>query len=926
MRQLDTSPLARYGIALAAIGIAIGLRYALQPWLGPTFPLATMFTAIAFVVWRAGWGPALLTTVGGWAAANFVFRGGVGFFGGLTLAELIGFLTYLIATIPIIVLGEAMTRARRALEADHAQLSTTNVALANKVEAQSLLAAIVASSEDAIVSKTLDGVITSWNRGAERLFGWSAAEAIGASIQLIVPAESRDQARGFLERVRRGERIEHLDVSRLRKDGSRIHVSISISPVYDRHGHIIGASKTARDVTSRRQWEEGLVRSEEAQRLLVGIHDATRGLDDPAGVMREIVTRVGRHFDVTRCAYGEVDVNQNQILITPGYTKDLPTVAGRYPLDVFGPPLIDELKAGRTAVIDDVRHSPLTDTDTARETYARMRIGSLICVPLVRGGQLIAILVMCDSTRRAWQPGDAPLLEQVAERTLFAVDSARAAQELREQRDVMHLAMKFARMGAWTRDLVLDRMWLSPELAEIMGVTPTPGTMDRAPLLSVLQPKEIERLQTEINAAIAEHRDYTLEFEFRHGTSGEWRWAESRGRAVYGPDGKPTMLYGLGMDVTERHRAVEALQEADRRKDEFLATLAHELRNPLAPISSGLQILRSAKDPKQAAMAVDIMERQVGQMVRLVDDLLDVARITTGKVEIHSEPIDLALAVDDAIETSAPIFTQRGQQFTADKPERPVFVNGDRTRLAQVFANLLNNSARYSDPGQSITLTIERDGDDAVVRVRDNGIGIRPDLLPRVFEMFRQVDRERGRSRGGLGIGLSLVKRIVDMHGGVVIARSDGLNHGSEFTVRLPALSADQVIVARNASASNGRLPRRKILVVDDNEDAAESLAALLTLGGHETRMAHDGQVAFAQAAQFQPDVVFLDIGMPALDGHETARRIRQQPWGKDMVLIALTGWGQHEDRRRSQEAGFNHHLVKPADPAAVAELLASLN
>jgi CheY-like chemotaxis protein len=312
-------------------------------------------------------------------------------------------------------------------------------------------------------------------------------------------------------------------------------------------------------------------------------------------------------------------------------------------------------------------------------------------------------------------------------------------------------------------------------------------------------------------------------------------------------------------------------------------------------------------------------------MVRLVDDLLDVARITTGKVEIQPEPIDLALAVDDAIETSTPIFTQRNQQFTAHKPDRPVFVNADRTRLAQVFANLLNNSARYSEPGQSIVLTIERDGDEAVVRVRDNGIGIHPDMLPRVFEMFRQVDREGGRSRGGLGIGLSLVKRIVDMHGGIVVARSEGLDRGSEFIVRLPVLDSSHVVVNGTATAAPGRLPKRKILVVDDNQDAAESLAALLNIGGHETRMAHDGHVAFAQAEQFQPDVVFLDIGMPTLDGHETARRIRQQPWGKDMVLIALTGWGQSEDRRRSRDAGFNHHLVKPADPTAVAELLASL-
>jgi CheY-like chemotaxis protein len=242
-----------------------------------------------------------------------------------------------------------------------------------------------------------------------------------------------------------------------------------------------------------------------------------------------------------------------------------------------------------------------------------------------------------------------------------------------------------------------------------------------------------------------------------------------------------------------------------------------------------------------------------------------------------------------------------------------------------VFSNLLNNASKYSEPGQEIVLTFEQAGDDAVIRVRDSGIGIHPEMLPRVFEMFRQADGTGGRSRGGLGIGLSLVKRILDIHGGTITAASEGLGHGSEFIVRLPAIDASRVAAGGLADAAKSLLPRRRILVVDDNADAAESLAALLEISGHETRLAHDGHDAVAQAQQFQPDVVFLDIGMPLLDGHETAKLIRQQPWGRQMVLVALTGWGQSEDRRRSKDAGFNHHLVKPADPTVVAKLLASL-
>jgi PAS domain S-box-containing protein len=577
--------------------------------------------------------------------------------------------------------------------------------------------------------------------------------------------------------------------------------------------------------------------------------------------------------------------------------------------------------------IDDVRTDPFTDTPAAKQTYAAMEIVSMIVVPLLRSGRLVAILVIADNKPRRWTPDEARLLEQVAERTVFAVESARAAEALRENRDVLRLAMAAGRMGVWSRDLVTNSMWWSPELARILGFDPevTPATRELA--YSTFHPDDLPKVTRAVEEAVRERREFSIAVRFKHASTGEYRWIEAKGKAEYSADGTPQTVFGLGIDITERQRAVEALQEADRRKDEFLATLAHELRNPLAPISSGLHILRTAQSPEQSATALTIMERQVSQMVRLVDDLLDVARITTGKVDLRSEPIDLAMAIRDAVETTAPGLGQQPAAITVNAPAQPVFVNADRTRLAQVFANLLNNSAKYSEPGQPISVTFDRDGEQAVIRVRDAGIGIHPDMLPRVFEMFRQADRTGGRSRGGLGIGLSLVKRIVELHGGTVTAHSAGLGQGSEFVVRIPAIDA---VHARprgkmNTSANGQRAPRR-ILVVDDNADAAESLAALLSINGHETCLAHDGLDAVKQAERFLPDVVFLDIGMPALDGHETAKLIRQQPWGKGMVLIALTGWGQSEDRRRSKDAGFNHHLVKPADPAVVETLLASLD
>ena len=279
----------------------------------------------------------------------------------------------------------------------------------------------------------------------------------------------------------------------------------------------------------------------------------------------------------------------------------------------------------------------------------------------------------------------------------------------------------------------------------------------------------------------------------------------------------------------------------------------------------------------------------------------------------------------DAVETSRPLLEKNGQPLTVSLPDTPVHANADRTRLAQVFANLLNNSAKFSDRGQPISIALAREGDDAVVRVRDAGVGIAADALPKIFDMFGQADGDGSRKSGGLGIGLSLVKRITEMHGGTVAAHSGGVGRGSEFVVRIPATAGQRPAAHHEQPAISIPLLKRRILVVDDNTDAAESLAALLSINGHETRLAHDGLQAVEEAKEFKPDVVFLDIGMPTLDGHETARRIRQEPWGKNMVLVALTGWGQSEDRRRSQEAGFNHHLVKPADPTVVAKLISSL-
>lgn len=371
----------------------------------------------------------------------------------------------------------------------------------------------------------------------------------------------------------------------------------------------------------------------------------------------------------------------------------------------------------------------------------------------------------------------------------------------------------------------------------------------------------------------------------------------------------------------ERLRLIRQLKEADRRKDEFLATLAHELRNPLAPLQNGLEMLQLAGDNSRVLEeSWAMMNRQLAQMVRLIDDLMDLGRINRGKLELRKQRVDLAGVIQQAIETSRPMIEQAEHNLTFTIPSSPIHVDADLTRLSQVFGNLLNNAAKYTDRGGRISVSIERVGNQAVVRVRDNGVGIPKDMLVRIFDAFTQVDQSLEKAQGGLGIGLSLAKWLVELHGGTVEARSEGL--GSEFTVRLPAIATPEPAVAPKPKLKQPQGPGRRILVVDDNRDAAVSLALMLKIMGHETQTAHDGLEAIDVAQKFLPELMLLDIGMPKLNGYDTARHIRTQPWGATIRIIALTGWGQEEDKRKSFEAGFDVHLVKPIDIAVLNKYL----
>ena len=385
-------------------------------------------------------------------------------------------------------------------------------------------------------------------------------------------------------------------------------------------------------------------------------------------------------------------------------------------------------------------------------------------------------------------------------------------------------------------------------------------------------------------------------------------------------------------DITDRKRAeaerekfVAELAEADRRKNEFLAMLAHELRTPLAPISNAIRALRAVSGQGDAARAAySMLERQSGQMARLVDDLLDMSRITRGRIELRTELVELAPIVQQAVEAARSAYASMHHELTVSIPDSPIYLNADRARLAQVIGNLLNNAAKFTDRGGHVWLTVSEESGGVLIRVRDNGIGIAADQLPRIFDMFTQVDTALERSRDGLGIGLTLVKTLVEGQSGTVEARSDGPGLGSEFIVRLPTVEA-AASLEPPAEIEAMRGSGQRILIVDDSLDGAESLSLLLQVNGYETHKAYDGIEAFDAADRLRPDAILLDIGLPRLNGYEACRRIRQQPWGARILLVALTGWGMDEDRNRSREAGFDSHLVKPVDGAVLLKLLSTV-
>jgi PAS domain S-box-containing protein len=685
-------------------------------------------------------------------------------------------------------------------------------------------------------------------------------------------------------------------------------------PVLDAQGKVVKWMGTSTDVHDVKE-------SNDRSAFLLALSTELARISDPQDLVCTAMMRLRERLHTSRVVLAEVDDSDHEAIeLSLVECEDSRLEVNAAPVEFFRH-LATEAQEGLATVLCDAR----TDNRSAsvyEDWYQPRGVCAIIAVPLLRGGQLVSLFSVVHSTPRDWTSSEIELVKRVADIVWPAFEKAHTDRTLVLSEERLRLAQGIARIGTWEWDPETNHCFISPEGHDLFGL-PADKPHFIGDLLERVDSRDAQAVRSALDACLAGGTS-EIEHRYRHPTRG-MRWLHIKaGTALHA--GR-TCVVGIGLDVTERKRAEEALREVNQRKDEFLAMLAHELRNPLAPIRNAAQILRVyGKSNDQLDWARSVIERQARHLTRLVDDLLDVSRIVRGQIALERTNLDVNDIVQSAVETSLPLVRERGHRLKVTTPALPIHVEGDLTRLAQVIANLLNNAAKYTNEGGEIHVTAAQEGNRAVVRVRDSGVGIPQALLPHVFDLFTQGERTLDRSQGGLGIGLTLVKRIVDLHGGEVEAASAGPGQGSTFTVRLPAIELSEGLAAVEPHAAEAAQPGHlRILVVDDNVDAAESIAMLLSLDGHEVRSVHDAHGALEAASAFRPDVVLLDIGLPGMDGYEVARRLRSKNEVQGMRLVAVTGYGQQEDRDRTRDAGFDQHLVKPVEPDALNAVLGSV-
>jgi PAS domain S-box-containing protein len=749
-----------------------------------------------------------------------------------------------------------------------------------------------------------------------RIDATTPAEVAG---QFVHPDDQAHTMATWSEAYRRRAsfHVEH----RIRsKSGDYRWFLVRAEPYLDAAGAIDRWFGTSTDIHDQKLAKMALEAAERRQSFQLALADRIRPLTDPEEVTAAACELLGRHLRGKRVVYAEADDAVTCLYPRRGWTDgSLASLDGAcLPLDAFGLAVVDPLRAGGNIVIGDVTRDAAAAPHAA--AYLANGIMSVLAIPLLKNGRVRAVLSVHDSAPHAWSADDIAMAEDMVDRTWFAVASVRAQALLRAERDESRQIFDSMAEGFG----LLDRHWTILQVNE-MGALLTHRS--RAGLLGrnlweavpPLAGSAIETLYRRVRArGLAETLEYSQTMP-----DGRRAWLEIRAYPL--PEDRLAVFF---RDISERKAAEEKLREADRRKDEFLAMLAHELRNPLAPIGAAAHLLRLGRlDEDRVRHTSQIIGRQVDHMSHLINDLLDVSRVTRGLVELENAPLDIRHFVLDAIEQVTPLMQARRHHLHTDIPSGTMMVMGDKKRLVQVVTNILNNAAKYTPDDGNITLAVQVRSDHVVIEISDNGIGMTPALKAHVFDLFSQAERSSDRSAGGLGLGLALVKSLVELHGGSVTCDSAGPGQGSRFSVCLPRLreAAAGTAQANLAPVAPVQGAPLRVLVVDDNADAAAMLGMVLESMGHQVTLEHGAQAALARARLMRPDVCILDIGLPEIDGNELARRLHAQPENAGAVLIAVTGYGHDSDRRQSLAAGFAHHLVKPVDTGRLTNILAQI-
>ncbi len=805
-------------------------------------------------------------------------------------------------------------------------------------ESENFNRSIVENSEDCLKVLDLSGALLSMSPRGRQMLGIADLQPyLGKSWVDLWEGAYRDAARAAVAAAAAGTRGTMAGLFRT-PGGESKWFDITISPIPDASGAPVRLLAVSRDITERR-------RAGIDARFLAEVSQDLVELSEVGEIMQTVGARLGGHLGLSLVNFVHINAAEDEAVVSHAWHRpEVPSSLGRYRLEeYFTPEFQATLSAGEIFIVRDAAHDPRMDA----VRLGALKIGAFICAPLVKDGRWCFTLNIHHSSPHDWQPGEIALTREVTARLWARLERVRMETALHESEERFRAAVGAVSSLLWTNDAQGMMTGDQPGWGGFTGQTL--AEYQGYGWAQAVHPDDAPPTIAAWEKAVAEK----MPFEFEHRVrrhDGAWRVCAIRAVPVLTEDGEIREWVGVHTDITERRELeaalvsrAEDLARADRSKDEFLAMLAHELRNPLAPLRNASEIMKERNvGEAERGEAQRIIDRSIENMARMLEDLLDVSRITEGKIQLRRESVALAAILHSVAGMVRPACAARRQEFTVTLPAEPIWLNADATRLEQIFTNLLGNACKYSGDGCRIALTAEvsdssssssalssseseaaeggrlsgRGRDlaprEVIVRVTDDGIGIDPELLPRIFDLFVQSSRTLDRAHGGLGIGLTLVQRLVKLHGGGIEARSAGLGRGAEFIVRLPVLPAAPAAPVAPATVL-AETPHR-ILIVDDNEDSARSLAMLQKRRGHTTRTAATGPEALVAAAEFLPDVVLLDIGLPGMDGFEVARKIRAMPALRGVFIIAMSGYGRDEDRAEAKLAGFDEYLVKPVD------------